>query len=68
MGGWNYYQGTILDYNKAIEINPTEGKYYFRRGLAKIKSGQTDSGCLDLNKAKELGYEKAADEIKNDCK
>jgi len=53
------YEGAIEDYNKAIEINPSYAKAYYNRGVAKIGLGQKYSGCLDLSRARELGYFKA---------
>jgi len=53
------YQGAIKDFNKAIEINPKDADAYYNRGLAKIGLGQKYSGCLDLSRARELGYFKA---------
>ena len=64
----NYsYQEIIKDYDKAIKLNPTEGKYYAARGYAKHKNGQKDSGCLDLSKGGELGLSLAYEMIKELC-
>ena len=41
---------------------------YWNRGLAKIKLGQIDSGCLDFSKAGELGHSEAYNSIKKYCK
>lgn len=62
------YKGAIADYSKAIELNPKNAKAYYSRGLAKLLMGQKDSGCIDLSKAGELGYDKAYDAIKEDCR
>ncbi len=61
------YRGAIADYSKAIEINPNDADAYGNRGIAMIKLGQKDSGCLDLSKAGELGYFDAYDVIKEYC-
>jgi hypothetical protein len=61
------YIGAIQDYNKAIELNPNHADAYYNRGLAKIKLGQKDSGCLDPSKAGELGLSQAYDSIKQYC-
>jgi hypothetical protein len=37
------------------------------RGLSKIILGQKDSGCLDLSKAGELGYDRAYEAIEKYC-
>lgn len=61
------YAGAVEDYTKAIEIEAQYGIYYAYRGLAKIKLGQKDSGCLDLSKSGELGVIWAYDSIKKYC-
>ena len=62
------YSGAIADLDKAIGINPTYAEAYYRRGLAKVESSQNESGCLDLNKAGELGIAAAYVDIKKYCK
>jgi tetratricopeptide (TPR) repeat protein len=54
----------IRHYSKAIEIDPQNAKYYFRRGNAKLQVDTRNpayktSGCLDLSKAGELGFAEA---------
>ncbi len=62
------YKGAIADYSRAIEINPRYASdAYYNRGLAKIILGQIDSGCMDLSKAGELGFEEAYDMIRKFC-
>jgi len=61
------FQEVIKDYDKAIKLNPTEGKYYAARGYTKIQNGQKDSGCLDLSKGGELGLSLAYEMIKELC-
>ena len=62
------FRGAIAEYSKAIEIDPKYAEAYNNRGLAKMKLDQKDSGCLDLKKARELGYEDAYEAIKKYCK
>lgn len=61
------FSGAIIDYTKAIEINPKFEDAYYNRGKTKILLGLKDSGCLDLSKAGEFGYEKAYDLPKEYC-
>jgi tetratricopeptide (TPR) repeat protein len=61
------HRGAIQDFTKAIELDPNKGEAYFGRGLAKIQLGDKNSGCLDLSKAGELGYEHAYGAIKRLC-
>lgn len=62
------YNVAILDFDMAIKLNlPGIGIAYFGRGIAKIQLGQKESGCLDLSKAGELGYDLAYEIIKKNC-
>ena len=62
------YTGAILDYTKAIELNPKNAVAYYNRGIAKLNLvGSPDGGCLDLSKAGELGLSDAYDMIKKRC-
>ncbi len=64
----NDFHGAAEDYTKLIELNFEVEYAYFDRGLAKMKIGQTDSGCLDLSKAAELGNSYAIERIQQYCK
>ncbi|NEW80971.1 MAG: tetratricopeptide repeat protein [Mariniphaga sp.] len=67
-GNLKDYTGAFADYYKALEIDPKDSVVYYDRGLLKITAlGQQESGCLDLNKAGELGYVKAFAAIKQYC-
>ncbi|MFW5892511.1 MAG: tetratricopeptide repeat protein [Bacteroidota bacterium] len=57
----------IADYNRAILLNPDYAEAYFNRGHAKIKNRQPRSGCKDLKKALELGYQEAETHVKIHC-
>ncbi len=45
------YQEALLDFNKAIELNPYDGKYFKNRGNVKNKLGQYSSAIEDLDVA-----------------
>ena len=45
----------ILDYNKAIEINPELAKPYDNRGTIYMLKGATEKACSDFVRACELG-------------
>jgi len=62
------YQGAITDFTKAIEFDPNNADFYYNRGIAKYNSGDTQGACLDWSKAGELGYSKAYDVIRTNCK
>ena len=61
------YRGAILDFTKAIELDPKNAILYYNRGLAKNALSYTDGACLDWSKAGELGYAHAYDRIKKYC-
>ncbi len=66
------YKKAIADFNRVIkswsgEKNQKSIAFYWR-GLAKIDSGQKDSGCLDLSKAADLGHLEANEAIQKYCK
>ena len=45
----------LINYSKAIELNPDLGEAYFNRGLIYIQLGDKEKGVADLSKAGELG-------------
>ncbi len=61
------YKGAILDYSKAILINPKNGLAYLNRGDAKILIKDKIGGCKDLNKAASLGEDEAYKLINENC-
>jgi len=61
------YRGAIEDYSKNIEIYPNDSKAYYKRGIIKLALGDKEDGCLDLNKAKELGMVQVNEQIKEYC-
>lgn len=65
------YKDAINDFNthiksKSFSINKSKAHLY--RGLSKIKLKETDAGCLDLYKAKELLDDEADKQISEYCK
>ena len=57
----------ISNYNRAISFNNSFGRAYYRRALVKIQLGNLENGCLDLNRAVELGYKQAEKAITKYC-
>ena len=62
------YTKAIEDFTTILERNKNLAETYFFRGLSKHKSGDIESGCLDLSKAGELGFEEAYESIKELCR
>jgi len=48
------YDRAIFDFNRAIEINPTDNKAYNNRGIVYRLQGQYDQAISDFNKAIEI--------------
>jgi len=67
----NDWRGVINDYDRVLEMNGLslhdKREAYYERGMAKIKIGQKDSGCVDLSKAGEFGNTSAYNAIRNNC-
>ena len=57
----------IADYSRAILLDSNYAEAYFNRGHARINNRQIRSGCSDLRKAYELGYEEAEPHIRIYC-
>ena len=47
----------IVDYNKAIEINPQDADAYYNRGIAKYDLGDYQGAIVDYSKAIEINPE-----------
>jgi Flp pilus assembly protein TadD len=45
----------ITEYSKAIELDPNNGDAHYNLGTAYLKTGQTNLGQIELNRASELG-------------
>lgn len=58
------YNGALLDFNKAVELNPYETAAFFNRGLTKKILGDFEGAIWDYDKALELDSIKFAKEDK----
>jgi tetratricopeptide (TPR) repeat protein len=61
------FPAALKDYNRAIEINQTDGQAYYTRALIILVTGTKEDGCADLAKASGLGYKAADDLIAKYC-
>jgi tetratricopeptide (TPR) repeat protein len=59
--------GAMDDYEKVIALDPKNSNGYAGRGLTRIKIGDKDNGCKDLGTARDLGYPRGADLVKENC-
>ena len=60
-------RGAMLDYNKGIEIDPSNYKLFYHRGNAKLLLEDLNGACLDYSKSGELGFEDAYKIIQREC-
>ncbi|MBP8094798.1 MAG: tetratricopeptide repeat protein [Saprospiraceae bacterium] len=61
------YRGAVEDFTFVLNKLPQNAEAYYFRGLAFIKLGQKNTGCLDLSRSGELGYGSAYEAIKANC-
>lgn len=61
-------QAAVAAYDKAIKLKPRASELYFRRGLIRVKVGNNLSGCQDLRKADNFGFEAAEGALQQYCK
>jgi hypothetical protein len=64
----NDFQGALNDYTKQIELDPLNPIVYSNRGATNIILNQKQNGCLDLQKAKDLGCDFVKEKIIEYCK
>ncbi|MEM1319095.1 MAG: tetratricopeptide repeat protein [Bacteroidota bacterium] len=62
----NYWQA-IGDYSDAIQLNRDFAEAYFNRGLAHFLVYDKVSGCTDLGRSSDLGYEPAKEQLRYFC-
>ena len=62
------YNGAILDYNKAIELDINYASAYCNRGLTKCMLDKIDEGRLDFFKAVSFGSIEANEYLKKTAK
>lgn len=61
------YHGAIYNCNKMISIYPLFPNAYLYRGLAKLKLGEKEDGCSDLQRSLKLGSTEASQAFHNNC-
>ena len=59
-------RNAIQDCSNAIKLNAKYAEAYFVRGIIKLALSDT-TGCLDLSKAGELGYNPSFQVIRDFC-
>jgi tetratricopeptide (TPR) repeat protein len=61
------FNGAILDYNKAIELEPDNAFGYEYRGNSKYKLGDFNGACLDWGEVSGVGISEAYKKYKKYC-
>lgn len=59
--------GEKIELDKINEIIPVLAEAYYQRGNVRQFTDDTAGACEDINKAKELGYLRTSDALKNIC-
>lgn len=54
------YQDAVTDYEKAIQLNPTNALFYAKRGQCYLKLNKPNACIRDCNRALELNCDSAA--------
>ena len=57
--GENALKGAVSEFTKAITLNPKLAEAYFLRGAVYLRVLMHEQGCEDMQKAAELGHERA---------
>ena len=61
------YYGAILDFTKAIELNPNDVVSYNNRAYTREMVGDLNGACLDFKKAADMGDSDAAKMVAKQC-
>jgi tetratricopeptide (TPR) repeat protein len=61
------YDGAIIDYSIAIELDSKYKEAYYNRGNSKKRLGDLNGACLDWKKATRLGVKRAANSVRDQC-
>lgn len=64
----NEFNKAFFDLCMALDLKPTDGRYYYQRGLVNFALNKSIASCRDFERAKQLGYIKAEDYIQRYCK
>ena len=62
------YAASIVDFTKAIELDPEFALSYANRGIVKMDSGDEIGACIDWKLAEVLGNASAKELVRKYCK
>lgn len=63
----NQFDKAVEDYSALIRFYPQQAELYYRRGVNMLSLGQTGKACMDLLKAKNMGYKEAGEAYGENC-
>ena len=61
------YHNAVFHYDKAVQLEPEQAKYYFNRAVAKLFTYDRSAACLDLEASNRLGYVPSQEKLKYFC-
>ncbi|MFK7936179.1 MAG: tetratricopeptide repeat protein, partial [Saprospiraceae bacterium] len=64
---FGYHNRALEDYTRAIQLDNDYAEAYYNRGLTHFVVYDQVSGCADLEKSSQLGYERAAEKQRYFC-
>jgi tetratricopeptide (TPR) repeat protein len=62
------YRYALSDLSMSLDLNPEDAETWMYMGLAKIRSGDKEKGCSDLQRAQRMGNVEAVKYIVDYCK
>ena len=67
-GDLSQFEEALKDFDEVLKINPEHAATYYFKGLCNIQLKNSEQGCLDLQKAQDLGDKDAGALINQYCK
>ena len=61
------YEWSVKDYNKAIELDPNNARYYEGRGSSKLQLKAKHSACADFRRAANMSDPRAVEQVAKHC-
>jgi len=62
------YRYALSDLAMSLDLNPDDAETWMYLGIAKIRSGDKENGCSDLERARKMGNSEAVRFILDNCK